>query len=70
MRLLHLDPGPCSVCGASENAMHLHHIVPRSRGGHDSRENLCWLCPDHHRDLHAYRLTDAQLSSIRAITPA
>ena len=31
----------------------LHHIVPKSLGGEDNRENLVTLCHEHHRRVHA-----------------
>ena len=53
MRLLHLDPQPCAMCGRADAAMHLHHILPRARRGDDARENLAWLDPDCHRAVHS-----------------
>ena len=44
-------PQSCSRCGATSN-LHLHHIVPRSRGGSDAIENMTYLCADCHRLLH------------------
>jgi hypothetical protein len=34
------------------SALHLHHIVFRSRGGGDEAENLVVLCDFHHMALH------------------
>lgn len=64
MRLLHLDPGPCCVTGEFDTVMHLHHIVPRARGGDDSRENLCWMTPETHRRYHSGLLSPEELDRI------
>lgn len=36
-----------SVCG--EYAYEVDHVVPRSQGGSDERDNLRAICPAHHR---------------------
>jgi 5-methylcytosine-specific restriction endonuclease McrA len=46
---------PCGICGASER-IHMHHIVPRSNGGEDGRENLVALCQPCHAAVHRSRL--------------
>jgi hypothetical protein len=40
-----------SVCGRTRWT-HLHHLIPRSRGGLDVLENLITLCSAHHRLWH------------------
>lgn len=49
------DLGKCRVPGCGEKADHLHHIVYRSKSKklRWRTENLCWLCTDHHRLVHA-----------------
>lgn len=34
--------------------LHVHHIVPRRRGGLDTLENLATLCSGHHRLIHQH----------------
>jgi hypothetical protein len=46
--------GLCSVPGCSRAAVHVHHIVFRSRGGKDAKENQVGLCMPHH--LHGIHL--------------
>lgn len=46
------------------NRPHLHHIKYRSRGGMDTKENTCALCPQCHHDVHDAKLRitgDAEL---------
>ncbi len=33
----------CVFCGAEEN-LHMDHLIPRSRGGEDSADNMVWSC--------------------------
>jgi hypothetical protein len=33
----------CVFCGAGEN-LHMDHLIPRSRGGEDSADNMVWSC--------------------------
>jgi hypothetical protein len=44
----------CQKCGAHRNVtvIHVHHLVPRSRGGGDVPENLVSLCWECHRKHH------------------
>jgi hypothetical protein len=53
------DKGQCqaklpngSICGSRQWVDH-HHIIPRSKGGKDTLENLITLCSSHHRMWHA-----------------
>lgn len=43
-RAMHLEGGECVLCGVRGQS--LHHVLPRSLGGDDVRENLVWLCGD------------------------
>jgi len=40
--------GMCAYCGATED-LHFDHIIPYSRGGNSSRENIQVLCGYHNR---------------------
>ncbi len=48
---LQRDRARCRVC-EFELALHVHHIVPRSKGGTDDVHNLITLCPNHHAMVH------------------
>ncbi len=53
-RAIERDRGFCQVPGCSRAAVHAHHVVWRSRGGHDEPENLVSLCAGHHlHGIHA-----------------
>lgn len=45
----------CSVVGCGWNiaVCDLHHIIPKSEGGTDLHSNLAYICPNHHRAIHA-----------------
>ena len=48
-RIVAEKTGPCRVCGSVENGrmeskIQLHHLVPRSRGGDDTLDNIVPLC--------------------------
>lgn len=36
-------PNECVFCGVSEN-LQVDHLIPRSRGGSDSADNIVWSC--------------------------
>lgn len=42
----------CYFCGFSEY-VELHHLIPVSWGGLDEKDNLMWLCPNHHKLIHS-----------------
>lgn len=44
--------GACESCG-EVRYVHVHHIVPRSRGGTDHPSNLKVLCAIHHMEAHS-----------------
>jgi len=46
------DSGTCCICDFSI-IVHVHHIIPRSKGGEHSLDNLITLCPNHHAMAHA-----------------
>jgi len=37
----------CIICGFDKR-VHLHHIIKRRIGGSNDKENLVYLCPNHH----------------------
>lgn len=43
---------PCDHCGIRRGTQ-LHHVVRRSQGGDDARENLRWLCIYCHNAIHS-----------------
>ena len=44
---------PCEVCGWDKATCDQHHIIPRSQGGNNQKENLIDACPNCHRMIHA-----------------
>ena len=51
----HRQKYQCPICGQSlfnEEPLHLHHIVPRCKGGKDTAENLVWLHLYCHHKVH------------------
>lgn len=48
----------CSVCGWSDCACDIHHVLSRKKGGSDSHDNLTYLCPNHHRKAHGGQIKD------------
>ncbi|WP_041619110.1 HNH endonuclease [Stanieria cyanosphaera] len=45
----------CSICGESifdDEPLHLHHIIPRCKGGKDEAKNLVWLHQYCHHKVH------------------
>ena len=48
----------CSCCGWDKGSCDIHHILPRSKGGGDSNDNLTLLCPNCHRLAHEGKLTE------------
>ena len=45
------DSCQCRVCG-SPHGLQVHHIVHKSKGGHDTLDNLITLCSDCHLIVH------------------
>lgn len=46
------DNYTCQNCGATNEVVHAHHIVPRYTGGTDNEENLQTLCGKCHAVTH------------------
>lgn len=46
----------CYVCKQHKprKLAHEHHKIPRAAGGKDSKDNLCYLCPTCHDNLHRF----------------
>ena len=45
----------CPICGESlfnDEPLHLHHIIPRCKGGKDEIKNLVWLHQFCHHKIH------------------
>ena len=42
----------CAICGWQHATCDVHHIVPKSKGGSHSDDNLIVVCPNHHRIIH------------------
>jgi hypothetical protein len=42
----------CKICKTEHEELHLHHIIPKSRGGLDVEDNLIQLCIDCHGKAH------------------
>ena len=47
------DGYKCGNCGSTTN-LHVHHIVPLSKGGSNQLSNLRTLCEDCHKKLHPH----------------
>ena len=45
------DNHECRICG--NNQIQIHHIIFRSHGGKNSKENLITLCKHHHDVVHS-----------------
>ena len=52
------DNHRCQSCGVGDCRLHVHHILPRSEGGTDHRENLMTLCPECHAEEHGKSACD------------
>lgn len=50
------DQGQTCVCVAdhrpSPQELHRHHVWPLAEGGPDTEDNLVWLCPTSHVNVH------------------
>jgi ssDNA-binding Zn-finger/Zn-ribbon topoisomerase 1 len=40
--------GICADCGGKPKKLEIHHIIPQSMGGSDTRDNAVGLCPECH----------------------
>jgi len=58
------DSYTCALCTC--RASELHHIVPRSQGGHDTPHNLVSLCRIHHLVIHGERIAGERMTRLEA----
>lgn len=42
---------PCEICGFNKTTER-HHIISRKKFGSEDKENIVFLCPNHHRMIH------------------
>jgi len=62
-RLREKEDASCEICGF-DRFIELCHIVPSSDGGTYHRNNICMLCPNHHRLLDHGGITSEEISKI------
>lgn len=48
----------CESCGEKSSQTHLHHILPKSKGGLDISSNLVEVCPPCHQKIHSTKFND------------
>lgn len=51
-KIMDRDGWKCYICGKEKN-LHVHHIIPRNRGGEHTPENLITLCGSCHRNIES-----------------
>ena len=44
----------CTECGATDEELHVHHILPLSQGGTHDPDNLITLCRRCHANMHPH----------------
>ena len=62
-----VQKGKCLLCG-KRKIEHLHHIVPRSKGGSDTYKNIAGLCSKCHEKVHKSPKARAKLAEKAAGT--
>jgi len=55
----------CCMCGWDKASIDLAHLVPHSEGGGYTLDNILPLCPNHHRQLDRWLISDAELENIQ-----
>lgn len=69
LAVLERDRHFCQAFGVQalecQGRLHVHHILPRSRGGKHDLENLVTLCSRHHEWAHGHPLAAKELGLIR-----
>jgi 5-methylcytosine-specific restriction endonuclease McrA len=50
------DGNTCQICGGSHNARG-HHIIDVQFGGSSDKDNIVTLCDDHHKNVHAKKIS-------------
>ena len=60
------DPGKCEVCGLELplRCLEEHHVIPRSQGGTNNKENKMLLCPTHHKLAHYLYLSEEKVQEM------
>ncbi len=61
-RVIKRDGNLCKNCG-KETSLHLHHIVPLSKGGSNKIENLELLCESCHSKAHRNRIFSGEFTN-------
>jgi hypothetical protein len=61
-KTLRRDNWECQKCGVKggvneSTTLHVHHIIPKSKGGKDKPHNLISLCRDCHEHQHGHRIS-------------
>jgi 5-methylcytosine-specific restriction endonuclease McrA len=56
-----LQDGICPVCQKEMQEWEAHHLVPWSKGGPTTTENLKLLCPKCHKTEHSRREKDSKI---------
>jgi hypothetical protein len=54
---------PCEICGWNECTRDIHHILPISKGGKNTLNNVIVLCPNHHRMAHNNLISEEAVST-------
>lgn len=49
---------PCELCGWDSASRDVHHIIPVSKGGKNTLNNLIVVCPNHHRMYHKHLISE------------
>lgn len=67
-RVLELDRWECQKCNTKgkpvgTTELHVHHIIPKSRGGKDKISNLITLCHPCHEDVHGHKIPSGRYGS-------
>jgi hypothetical protein len=57
----------CALCGDTDNLEH-HHLLPKSLGGTNKKDNILTLCSKHHVAIH--ELSDSRINSGNLIKEA
>jgi RNA-directed DNA polymerase len=65
--------GKCPICNlhiTEETEWHIHHLLPRYKGGKDIMSNLVLLHPDCHRKVHSLKLEVVKPAPVRGLREA
>jgi len=64
-RMREKDNSYCEICGF-DRFIEMAHIIPSSEGGTYHKNNICMLCPNHHRLLDHGGISSDEISKIEA----